>query len=218
MKKIIIALPALLLWSSTLHAQQRAQIGLKGGINFSYLHAKDAANMKMLPGFNNGFFVRMPLVKRWSLQPEIYYITKGADITYKTPFADGTARYKFSYIEMPMMLVAHIAPQFNVQAGPYVAFLLDSEVKNQSDVNLFNYREHIQTRDFNRFDVGVMLGVGFDIGAFGIGARYSYGFIKAGKERDFSGMPYRFPDAGNSSVITYISYSFSQRSKPAIAD
>jgi hypothetical protein len=218
MKKIIIALPALLLWSSTLDAQQRAQIGLKGGVNFSYLHTHDAADMSMLAGFNNGFFVRMPLVRRWSFQPEIYYITKGADITYNSPVADGTARYKFSYIEMPLMLVAHITPRFNIQAGPYIAFLLDSEVKNQSDVYLFNYREHIQTSDFNRLDAGIVLGLGFDIGAFGIGARYSYGLIKTGKERDLSGKMYRFPDAGNSSVITYISYSFSQRRKPAIAD
>lgn len=207
MKKIIITLPALLLLCSSLYAQ-RAQIGLRGGVNFSYLHTRGAADMKMLTGFNNGFFIRMPLVKRGSFQPEIYYITKGADITYNIPFADGTVRYKFSYIEMPLMLVFHITPQFNIQAGPYLACLIDSEVKNQAGVYLFNYREHIHTQDFNRFDAGIVQGISFDIGAFGIGARYSYGFIKAGKEKDFSGKLYRFPDAGNSSIITYISYSF----------
>lgn len=207
MKKIIIVLVTLLLLSSTLYAQ-RAQIGLKGSVNFFYLHTQGAAAMKMLPGFNNGFFIRMPLVKRWSFQPEIYYTTKGADITYNTAFADGTARYKFSYIEMPLMLVAHLSPHFNIQAGPYVAFLLDSEVKNRSGVHLFNYGEHIRTRDLNRFDAGIVLGAGFDIGAFGFGASYNYGFIKVGKERDFPGYTYRFPDARNNGLVAYISYSF----------
>lgn len=204
----MIMLVTLLSLSNTSLYAQRTRIGLKGGINFTFLHTQDAADMKMLPGFNNGFFVRIPLVKRWSFQPEIYYTTKGADITYNTAFADGTARYKFSYIEIPLMLVAHITPHFNIQAGPYVAFLLDSEVKNRSGVHLFNYGQHIQTRDYNRFDAGMVLGAGFDIGAFGVGARYSYGIVKVGKERDWVGHTYRFPDTRNSGFATYISYSF----------
>lgn len=207
MRKILLILVMLLLINLALYAQP-AQIGLKGGVNFSYMSAAGATHMKMLPGFNNGFFARISMQKRWSIQPEVYYTAKGADITYNTDFADGTARYKFSYIEMPVMLVAHVTPYFNVQAGPYVAVLLDSEVKNRSGVHLFNYGAHIHTRDFNRIDAGMMLGTGFDIGALGIGVRYCQGFIKAGKERDFSGNMIRFPDATNRGIVTYISYSF----------
>lgn len=205
---ILILIGTMLSAGSTCLYAQRAQIGLKGGVNFSFLHTQDAANRKMLPGFNNGFFARIPLIKKWSFQPEIYYTTKGADITYNTAFTDGTTRYKFSYIEMPLILVAHIRPYFNIQAGTYVAFLLDSEVKTRSGAPLFVYPESINTRDFNRIDAGMILGTGFDIGAFGIGVRYSYGFIKVGKERNFSGSVSRFPDAGNSGISTYIAYSF----------
>ncbi len=203
----ILIVIILLSGSHYLYAQ-RAQIGLKGGVNFSYLHTQDAANRKMLAGFNNGFFARLPLMKRWSFQPEIYYTTKGADITYNTAFADGTVRYKFSYIEMPLLLVAHLSPYFNIQAGAYVAFLLDSDVKNRSVVPLPNYLDSKHTRDFNRIDAGMMLGMGLDLRSFGIGVRYSYGLVKVGKERSFSGNTGRLPDAGNSGINTYISYSF----------
>jgi hypothetical protein len=207
MKKIIIMLVTQLVLGNTLYAQ-RTQIGLKGGVNFSYLHTQGAAAMKVLAGFNNGFFVRLPLLKRWSFQTEIYYTIKGADITYNTPFADGTVRYIFSYIEMPLMFVVQIMPHFNIQAGTYIAFLLDSEVKNRSGIHLFNYGQHIHTRDYNRFDAGMVLGAGFDIGVFGFGARYSYGIVKVGKERDWVGHSYRFPDARNSGYAISISYSF----------
>jgi len=208
MNRILILIGIMLLPGSTGLYAQRAQIGLKGGVNFSSLHTQDAAGRKMLPGFNNGFFARLPLMKKWSFQPEIYYTTKGADLTYNTTVADGTVRYKFSYVEMPLILVAHIKPYFNIQGGAYVAFLLDSEVKNRSGVALFNYERVLHRRDFNRMDAGMMLGIGFDLGAFGTGLRYSYGFVKVGKERSSSGNILRFPDAGNSGISTYIAYSF----------
>ena len=51
-------------------------------------------------------------------------------------------------------------------------------------------------------------GVGIDIGAIGLGARYAYGVNKVGKESTYLGTTtYTFPDAHNGVFTFYISVS-----------
>lgn len=183
------------------------RFGVKGGVNFSSLYTEDSENNKMLVGFNIGFFSKMPITGSFSIQPELYYTAKGAEVTYNNSFVEGTARFSLNYLEVPMLLVVNVTDNFNIHAGPYAAYLLSGKVTNESDANLFDFEDIIDAEDYNRLDAGFAAGAAFDIGAISIGARYNYGLTKVGKERTFLGTSYTFPDASNGVLNFYMALS-----------
>ena len=161
----------------------------------------------MLVGFNVGLFSKVPITRHVALQPELYFTTKGAEVTYNNTFVDGVARFKLNYIEFPLLLAVNVTDNFNIHAGPYVAYLVTGKVQNESNVNLFDFEENIDADDFNRFDMGVAVGAGIDFGSLGIGVRYNYGLTTVGKERSFLGTTYTFPDAKNGVLNFYAAIS-----------
>ncbi len=96
---------------------------------------------------------------------------------------------------------------FNIHAGPYVAYLVDGKATNNSQGTLFDIEKNLKNEDFNKFDTGLSIGVGFDADKVGFGVRYNYGLQKVGKERNFLGTNYTFPDGKNSVINLYVSYS-----------
>jgi len=216
MKHAIILLVISSLFVSALNTSVNAQeinaqkFGIKGGINFSNLNTKNAEDNKMLTGFNLGLFAKLPLSSDFAIQPEIYYTTKGAQVTYNGTFVDGTAQFNLNYLEMPLLLVVNVTDNINFHFGPYISYMLDGKVKNESNINLFNFEDNIKTEDYNRFEAGIAAGAGIDIGALSLGARYTYGLTKVGKERTYMGTTYIFPDAKNGVASIYISFSLSK--------
>jgi hypothetical protein len=185
--------------------------GIKGGINFSNLYAKDAADNKMLTGFNLGLFAKLPINKTFAIQPELYYTTKGAQVTYTGEVIDGIAKFNFNYLELPLLFVVNVTDNINIHAGPYLAYMLNGKVKNESNVNLFNFEENINTEDYNKFDAGIAAGAGIDLGGVSLGARYTYGLTNVGKEKTNGGTTsYSFPDATNGVLSAYVSFSLGQ--------
>jgi len=184
-----------------------ARFGIKGGINFSNLSTKEADKDKMLTGFNIGVFAKVPIAHAFAIQPELYYTAKGAQVTYNNTFVNGTAKFNLNYIEMPLLLVMNVTDNFNIHFGPYVAYMINGKVTNESNATLFNFENNITTEDYNRFEAGIAGGAGFDFGAFSLGARYTYGLTKVGKERTFLGTAYTFPDAQNGVASVYVSFS-----------
>ena len=182
----------------------KPRIGVKGGVNFSTLYTENSDNSKMLTGFNVGLFAKLPITKNIALQPEFYYTTKGSEVTYNNLFANGTARFNVNYLEVPLLLMMNITQNFNVHVGPYAGYMVSGKATNKSNVSLFDYENVLNTSDYNRFDAGLAAGVGIDVGALSLGARYSYGLTKVGKERSFFGTTYTFPDASNSVMNFYI--------------
>lgn len=198
----------------TLYAPLQAQVnkdiprvGIKGGVNFSALYTKDSYDEKMLTGFNIGLFSKVPITQHVAFQPELYFTTKGAEVTYNNTFVDGIGRFKLNYIELPVLLIINVTDNFNIQAGPYASYLLSGKVTNESNVNLFNFEDNINADDFNRFDAGIAAGAGLDFGSLGMGVRYNYGFTTVGKERSFLGTTYTFPDAKNGVLNFYAAIS-----------
>ena len=183
------------------------RFGIKGGINFSDIYVKDVDDTKMRTGFNLGIFLKVPIANIIAIQPELYYTAKGAEISYKNDFIDGTAGFHLNYIELPLMIVGNISKNFNVHAGPYAAYLISGKVKNESNVSLFNFEDNLDTDDYNTFETGVAIGAGVDLNAIGIGLRYIYGLTTIGKERTILGNNYTIPDGTNGVVNLYVSLS-----------
>lgn len=184
------------------------KFGIKGGVNFSNMYTNDVDDENVLTGFNLGVFAKLPINSFIAIQPELYYTTKGSELTYNNSFAQGTAKFRMNYIEAPLLLVVNLTKNFNIHGGGYVAYLVDGKATNNSDNNLFDSEEELDNDDFNKIDAGLAAGLGIDIGAFGIGARYNYGLTTVGKERTFGGTNYTFPDGKNSVLNIYAAFSF----------
>jgi len=209
MKAIAGSLLLIFIMNTSTNAQDSnpVRFGFKGGINFSNLYTEDDASSKMRTGFNVGIFTKLPITNYIAIQPEIYYTTKGAEITYNNAFVTGTAGFHLNYIEVPLMIVGNITKYFNVHAGPYAAFLINGKVKNESNVDLFNFEDNLNKDDYNTFEAGVAIGAGIDLKAVSLGVRYNHGLTNVGKERTFMNTDYTFPDAKNGVINLYVSLS-----------
>lgn len=181
------------------------QFGVKGGLNLSNLYTKEVEDNNILTSYNAGVYASLPITGFLAIQPEILYSRKGAELVYDNAFVEGTAKFKLNYIEVPILLKLNIAKNLNIQAGPYFAYLIDAEVKNNSNADLFDFEESYNNDDFNKFDYGLAAGIGFDLKSFGIGARYNYGLTSVGKERSVLGQSYTIPDGKNSNLSLYVS-------------
>ena len=203
-KKLIFASLALGLMSiSGIQAQEKtASFGFKGGLNFSNLYTDQVDDNNVLTGFNAGLYAKFPIAKGIAIQPEISYTTKGAELVYNNAFAKGTSKFNVNYIEVPVLLVMNITDNFNVHVGPYAAYMVSG--KTETDSNIFTSENKLDTNDFNKFDAGIAGGVGVDLDALNFGVRYNYGLTNIGKERNFGGTNYTFPDAKNSVLSVYV--------------
>ncbi|WP_300568558.1 porin family protein [Flavobacterium sp.] len=200
-------------FSQTSKAQESAsssdaKFGIKGGVNFSNMYTNDVDDKNVLVGFNVGLFAKLPVADFISIQPEMYFTTKGAELTYNNAFAEGTAKFRLNYVEVPLLLMINLTDNFNIHGGPYVAYLIDGKTKNDSSNNLFDSEDNLDSDDFNKIDAGLAVGLGIDVDKFSIGARYNYGLTTVGKDRDFGGTTYTFPDGKNSVLSLYMALAF----------
>jgi Outer membrane protein beta-barrel domain len=210
--KRIISIAVLALGITTSTAQvvssEESKIGVKGGLNMSNLYTEDVDDENVLYGFNLGLFAELPLTGSVSLQPEVIFTTKGAELKYNNAFAEGTTKFRLNYIEVPLLVKLNVTDNFNIHFGPYAAFLIDSKITNEDPNGNVNFEQEIDKDDLNKFDYGLAGGIGFDFGAFGIGARYNYGLSTVGKERTVLGQTYTYPDSKNSVLSVYGTIKF----------
>ena len=100
----------------------------------------------------------------FGLQPELLYSRQG--------FAIGSEAYSLDYITLPIMLKLYVAEGFNIEAGPYISYLLDvtpsSTVISGAQIALSDIKGGL--------DAGVAFGAGYEtkVGVT-IGARYLLG-------------------------------------------
>lgn len=180
--------------------------GIKGGLNFTNLYTDDVDDNNVLSSFNAGVYANLPVSPAVSIQPELNFSRKGAELVYDNAFATGTTRLKLNYLEMPVLLKLNVTPNFNIHFGPYAAYLINGKATNESNNGSFNFEENINNDDLNKWDYGLSGGVGFDFASTSLGIRYNYGLQTIGKERNFGGSTYTFPDSKNSALSLYIGF------------
>jgi len=191
-----------------LHAQDTnvtTEFGVKGGFNMSnFLSDNDeATDENILYGFNAGVYATLPISDFVAIQPEILFTTRGSKLEYNSDIASGDAKFKLNYIEVPLLVRVNITKNFNLQAGGYASYLVSSKLTGDGSAE---FDEDIDTDDLNKFDAGIVAGVGVDFSPISIGLRYNYGLTTIGKERTVLGQTYTFPDAKNSNFSLYLSY------------
>jgi hypothetical protein len=203
--KLIIALALMLGTLQLANAQDgKFRFGVKGGVNFSNLYTDNVDDEHVLVGFNAGLFAKLPITKFLAIQPEIYFTTKGSELVYNNTFVTGTAKFNLNYVEVPVLVVVNLGKHFNVHFGPYVGYLLDGSITNDSNLNVFDFENSINEDDFNKLDAGIALGLGMDVDALSFGVRYNYGLTTVGELQDYNGTQYTFPDGKNSVINVYV--------------
>lgn len=161
--------------SSDALAQGRTRIGVKGGLNASSLFydSQGATNKNERIGFHVGVFAQAPVGEFFAIQPELLYMTKGASADYNFVGFNGKNTFKLNYAELPVLATFKLGQAVELQAGPYVAYLLNSNINSNGDFG--SGIGAINRDNFNKVDYGIAGGLNIYFGKAFIGARYEQG-------------------------------------------
>lgn len=168
-KTLIVITIFSLLCSINIYGQVR--VGLKGGLSYSSFSSfkvgelPEAVNSHT--GFNAGVAVCFHLPHGFAIQPEVLFVSKGADFT-----GDSNLSLKTNYVEVPV----------NIQAGldlilmrpylaitPFVGFVISHDVSLKGGSTISELSNRV-----NKFDYGIAIGGGIDIWRFQLSARYKW--------------------------------------------
>jgi hypothetical protein len=215
-KLSVLFMGIVLLTSTAAYAQEQqttaesglsAKFGIKGGLNLTNLYVDNVSSEHMKAGFNAGVFAKLPVTRGFSIQPELLYSVKGAKDTYNNLLqGNGEYRFNLGYMELPVLAVVNLAPNFNLHLGGYAAYLVSANVKDVNSNGDIQGATDLNTDNFKRWDFGLIGGLGFDIQNFTIGARYNYGLSQIGKSGNLSGDLTR--NSKNAGISVYVGVAF----------
>jgi len=183
MKKIILTAVAIFAFGFT--NAQKAQFGIKGGMNVANqsFSGDGAPSPSSLIGFHIGGFVDIKISDKFSIQPELLYSTQGSK--FNMVVSDGNTEYntentvKLAYINIPVMFKYYATEKFSLEAGPQIGFLTNSEI----EVNVLGQSVTQDAKElFESIDFGLNLGAGYDITKnISAGIRYNFGLVNVAK-------------------------------------
>ncbi|GAE82198.1 porin family protein [Bacteroides reticulotermitis] len=137
----------------------------KVGMNLSNLTGDADTDLKV--GFQAGVGMEYQFTDMWSLQPSLMYTTKGAKV-------DGV-KINPLYLELPIFAAARlpIADSQNIviKGGPYLAYGVGGK---SAGVKIFDN----EGLDANRFDLGLGVGVAYEIGRIFVDLTGEFGLTK----------------------------------------
>ena len=144
--------------------------GLKGGVNYNNNgdatfsstgnDVIDGAESKS--GYHAGIWFRgkLPIIGFY-VRPEIVF----TQIKSEYLFNDALTDYNFKKIDVPVLLGKKILGFGNIFIGPSFQYILENE---------FSFSD-LTTDDFDKFSVGVQMGVGVEFGKVGVDVRWERG-------------------------------------------
>jgi hypothetical protein len=152
------------------------QIGIKGGINLASMNIEEFDTENRF-GYHFGGYLNIPISDGFAIQPEVLYSARGVRTTYDEDFVlfelEGEGTLRLDYIDVPIMGVIFLGDFAQIEVGPYIGFLANSNFESEGDLGDFD--EDIDSDNFKSMDFGLAGGLAINLGAFQIGARYVYG-------------------------------------------
>lgn len=200
-----LAVGSYALQSTNAQAQTTPRVGIKGGFNASTLYYDNdgVSDKNERYGFHAGVFAQIPAGDFFAIQPELLYTTKGASGNYNILGINGTNTFRLNYAELPVLATFKLGNVVDLQLGPYVAYLLNSDINSNGDFGTGVAR--IDRDNFNKVDYGVAGGLNLYLGKALIGVRYGQGIQRiadSGVARTILG------NAKNGVGMISIGYSF----------
>lgn len=171
MKKIyhcLLSLSFILIFSTFSYSQ--VSFGVKSGINIA-----TTKNVIAFPnnriGWYAGGFALMQLHKKFFLETELLYSSKGYGVNQRNVLGAPNAVYRLNYLNLPILLGYKIDRKTSVFFGPELGYLIMVREVYPGEDN-FNVSKSYPPK----FDIDIDIGLNYKItNLIGIEARYSYG-------------------------------------------
>jgi hypothetical protein len=185
---------------------QELKIGIKTGINLSILSGTVNRDPKYKPGAHIGGFVDIPASEVVHIQPEFYYSSQGAKVSYGTAgvVKTGETNLNLHYFNLPLILKFYISEIFNFQFGPQAGILIGA--RERGTYNGLDIDENT-TSSYKAIDFALSGGFGIEASEnLSFGARLNYGISNIGKENTILGS--KSPSVNNRVIHIYAAFSF----------
>jgi hypothetical protein len=150
-----------------------ARAGIKGGVNLSNLIIDEPHDRHTRFGFHVGVYGQLFANEGFAIQPEINYSTKGNEVSANFGVIDHETKFNLHYIDVPVLAVFKLGDVVEIHAGPYWAYLVGANIDPDGDLG-DGFRE-LDRDNFDKWDYGLVGGIGFNFGNVQLGARYNYG-------------------------------------------
>jgi hypothetical protein len=160
--RIVIVTALALLVTTASFAQNNISFGVRAGVNFQNLTGKDGSgdkySNKLIPGFNLGGNVEIPIATDFYLQPGLLFTTKGAK-------SKDVVNWKetISYFEIPVNFLYKPTlgdGKLLLGFGPYAAFGVAGKYKVGSTSTAIKFGS--DPNEMKRFDAGANLLAGYE--------------------------------------------------------
>jgi len=186
-------------------SRPRARAGIKGGLNVSNLITDEVTDKNARYGFHAGVYAQLFAKEGFAIQPELNYSTKGNKVTTTFGVIDQETKFNLSYLDIPVLAVFKLGNAAEIHAGAYWAYLVGANIDTDGDLG--NGFVEFDRDNFDNWDYGLVGGIGFNLGAVQLGARYNYGLNTIARS---SGAKAMLGDTKNSVGQIYLAFNFAK--------
>lgn len=193
---------ALITGTSISSIAQNISVGARFGYGASRVVApafSSTLDFKYLPTFSAGITADFSVNDMFSFQPELNYTEKGfrLGLSQSIPIGgfelpiNARTETKIQYIEVPLLAKIKFGSADKVQAyltlGPTMGYALQGNLKAFAnllvDVRLYDQNFSLNNLDYQRFELGGMIGAGVQmpvgVGKIFLDGRFSHGFTRS---------------------------------------
>ncbi len=166
MKRGIALTIILFLTATSLFAQPKFHLGIKGGIHTSKIITNlKNYNSETIIKAHAGAFIRLG-INHFYIQPEAYFIAKGSEMK-SNRISDIIAAFDYNSVDVPILLGINLfqggMANVRIMGGPVFNFVVSKNIKDE--LQRFD-KQYFEDRYY-----GYQYGIGFDISSFSLDVR-----------------------------------------------
>ena len=205
MKKLLL-FTAVALFALTSVQSQEFRLGAKAGLNVATLGGDSyyggLGSLGSRTSFHIGGLVEIPLMGKFSLQPELLYSSEGSDWSFGTLGEDT----KLDFVRVPVMVKFYVIEGLSAEAGPVFGVLVNAEgtyYDNNGDLVNGDAKDYYRSFDA-QFGIGASYRL--NMGVF-FSLRYNKGLLNVNEEYRVLGTTYN--SGKNQSNVFQVSAGYS---------
>lgn len=165
MKKIILLLMGIVLFSTSLYAQEnRFSWGPKAALNLSNLYGSDVDGAHIKVGYQLGLVGEYRLTSLIAIAPEIMFSNQGTKQDKTT--------CNLNYINIPLMAKFYVCKPLSIDFGPEFGYAVFNHVDGTK----------IDSDLYHKFNFGLGLGATYNFDHLFVDARFSLGLTDVVKD------------------------------------
>jgi hypothetical protein len=193
-------------------------VGPMAGVSFSTLRGAGVGDADIRAGLVAGGFVTVGITPFFAIEPQVFYIQKGANYHADSSGVELSTAYALTYLEIPLLFKARYPITegrwpliVSAIAGPSIGLNVRCDYIDNDNVSTRCGERHagpnVSDPPANGLDFSAAFGVGFDFFHFAFQARYDYSFSYT-----FQGYNPAFPtstaDIHNQAWVLSLGYKF----------